>query len=621
MDTIYKIIKKQESKFLSGTPIKLGKYATYNHLETISTIQAYINSQYTTGKFDSKGREKPFMNIVVPSINVWYKATDIDEKDIKFRPSKASQRIKAFIATILLRNWMRGQTKQGRTSENFGLFLDQWGYTLSAYGSAVAKFVEKDKKLIPSIISWDRIICDPVDFDAAPKIEKIYYTPDELINSNYDPEAVQRVLQLHSKKDIRTTLDNQPIDLSDEYIGVYELHGMLPLSYLTDRESDSDIYQQQMHVVFIKKGYRNKDNVEITLYRGREEKDPYMISHLIKQEGRVMGIGAVEYLLDTQWMVNHSIKNAKDQLDLASKTLNQTSDANFLGRNTIEDMDVGDILITDDDRPLIPVNNQATAVSYLINFAQQWKENGKDITGAYEAISGANLPSGTPYRLGAIQNIEAHNLFEVMKKSKSLYLERMLRSYVLPYFKKLLKTTDEVVVALEGNEIQDFDKMALPAQLAQELKVALMAKEMPTLDELIASIQEKNSLLGQNRALVLGENQTWADYFGDLDMDAIEIDIAGENRNKAEAFSIINGILQLIIQNPNALNDTNVRNLLNWIMDEAGYISPLQFTPAQPAQPSQNIQTNVGGGTNALKGMAGLNMSPPTVPGVEVLPK
>jgi len=162
-------------------------------------------------------------------------------------------------------------------------------------------------------------------------------------------------------------LDNQPIDLSDEYIGVYELHGMLPLSYLTDRESDSDIYQQQMHVVFIKKGYRNKDNVEITLYRGREEKDPYMISHLIKQEGRVMGIGAVEYLFDTQWMVNHSIKNAKDQLDLASKTITQTSDANFVGRNMTSDVDTGDIMITDDNRPLIPVNNQAAAVPYLLN--------------------------------------------------------------------------------------------------------------------------------------------------------------------------------------------------------------------------------------------------------------
>jgi len=195
----------------------------------------------------------------------------------------------------------------------------------------------------------------------------------------------------------------------------------------------------------------------------------------------------------------------------------------------------------------------------------------------------------------------------------------MLRSYVLPYFKKLLKTTDEIVVALEGNELQDFDKMALPAQLAQELKVALMAKELPTIDELMSSIQEKNSLMREDRALVLGENQTWADYFGDLDMDAIEIDITGENRNKAEAFSIINGILQLIIQNPNALNDNNVRNLLNWIMDEAGYISPLQFAPAQPAQPAQ--MSNVGGGTNALKGMAGLNMPPPAVPGVEVLPK
>jgi hypothetical protein len=50
--------------------------------------------------------------------------------------------------------------------------------------------------------------------------------------------------------------------------------------------------------------------------RARERKDPYMITHLIEEDGRTLSIGAVEYLFDAQWMQNHTVKNMKDLLDL-----------------------------------------------------------------------------------------------------------------------------------------------------------------------------------------------------------------------------------------------------------------------------------------------------------------
>jgi len=614
MKSIYNIITEQEDRLLKGQPIKIGKYATHNHAEKIATIQAYMNSQHISGKYDSKEREKPFFNIVTQAVNVWYKATDIDRKQIKFRPTKASQRIKTFIATIRLRNWMR--------ENDFGLWLNKWGYTLAAFGSAVTKFVEKGGKLIPTVISWDRMICDPVEFNASPIVEKIYYTLDELRNSNYDSKAVDSVLaSIEKGGDTRTTLSDEPVDMSDEYIGVYELHGELPLYYLTDKDKDKKIYQQQMHTVFIHKGKTKKENTEITLYRGKEKNNPYYLSDLIGQDCRTLSIGAVESLLDPQWMVNNSMKAAKDQLELASKTLLQTSDAQFTGRNVIKDVDTGDILVTDDQKPLVPINTQASAVPFLMEYMKQWYEVGKDISGASESMTGQNMPAGTPYRLGAILNIESHNLFEIMKQSKGLHLEKMLRKYVLPYFKKTLNSIDEVVVSLEGEELEQFDKLALPAQLAIELQNRLGTGEgnLPDFEDMNSIIQEKNVLMGDKRALKLGKNaSTWKEYFSDLDLDAIEVEITGENRNKAEAFSIMNGILQLLIQSPNALDNPNVRKLLSKIMDEAGYVLPFEFLQGNDSAQGPQQQP-VGGTTPSMAGLSQLAGQSSAIPGVDAL--
>ena len=169
--TIYNLVKESEKAYTNGQ-LTQSKYVSFDMKETIETINAYANSKHISGLKDSLGRDKPFFNIVTAAINVWYKATDIDRKNIHFKATKASNYIKAFIASILLRNWMR--------SQNFGKFLNEWGRTMAKYGSAVSKFVEKDGQLIATVVAWDRIICDPVSFKDNVKIEKLYYTPAQL---------------------------------------------------------------------------------------------------------------------------------------------------------------------------------------------------------------------------------------------------------------------------------------------------------------------------------------------------------------------------------------------------------------------------------------------------------
>jgi hypothetical protein len=599
MKTIYDIAINAEKNLSSGQPVKLGKYTTHDHAEVLATTQAYLNSQHISGKLDSKNREKPFHNIVTQAVNVWYKATDVDRKDIKIKPTKAGNRVKSFIATILFRDWMR--------EHNFGQFLNKWGYTLSAYGSAVSKFVEQDGKLVPSIIDWDRLICDPIDFYSNPVIEKIYYTPAQLRALPYDQEEVERVIEANEKSgETRETFENQPSDNRAEYIGVYEIHGELPLWYLTYKEGDETIYRQQMHVVFIKKGKNEEDDIETTLYSGKEKQNPYFISHLIEQDGRTLSIGAVEYLFDSQWMVNYSVKLIKDQLDIASKLVSQTSDTDFAGRNVINEMDVGDILVTKENQPIVPVNLQASSFPYLSNFVEIWKQGGRGITGVNESVTGETMPSGTPYRLGAMLNTESHTLFEMMRENKGLYLEDMIRQYVLPFFKKSLKKTDEIVVTLEGEELEKFDELSMPLRLEQELRQALMAGKMPSMQELETMVDEGNHTMGNLRGMKLSTKKTWVDYFSDLDMNAVEVDITGEQLNKAEFYSAVNAVLQMLMSNPNALQDPNIKKLLDKILDEAGMVSPLELVKPNPIGMGQATGGAVGTVGAVTDGTAGL---------------
>ena len=591
MDNIFNLVKASEKNYVSGT-VNRGKYLEgWSQYETIEKINAYINSQHISGKFDSLNREKPFFNIGIAAVNVWYRATDIDRKDIKFKSTNSKNFIKSFIASILLRDWMR--------KEGFGQWLNEWGRTLAKYGSAITKFVEKDGKLIPAIVAWDKLICDPVDFDSNIKIEKLYYTPAQIRKIKaYDQEQVKEAIKCLESKE---AIGGETVSNDISYIGVYEVHGELPLSYLTGKEEDEDTYRQQMHVLFIDGGtarQRYNDKLETTLYSGKEAKDPYMITHLIKEDGRTLAIGAIEYLFDPQWMVNNSVKQIKDQLDLASKMVLQTSDETFVGRNILDNIETGQILITAENKPLTQVNNQSHDTPAITSFLQQWQMLARDITGTPEAITGDTMPSGTAYRQVAALQQEAHSLFELMTENKGLYLEAIMKEYVIPYFKKKLDTAEEVAMVLDPEELENLDNLALPANLEEEIKRLVLTKNepLPTIEELTANVKARTSKLGSTRFLKPSKNKlTWKEYFKDLE-DDIEIIITGENVNKEATLTTLTNVFKTIFQNPAVLSDPNVSRVFNKILELTGDISPVEFQAVVQPAPINGGQQMVGAG-------------------------
>ena len=586
---IGELIRKAENDYVNGETT-IGKYVSFSQYENIEKIDAYLNSRHTSGLTDSMGREKPFFNIVSGAVNIWYRATDIDRKNIRIKATKSQDFIASFLATIHLQEWMK--------REGFGAVLNEWGRALARYGSAVLKFVEKGGRLHIQVVSWNRLISDTVDFENNPKIEKLFLTPSQLqANKNYDQAVVKELI---NSLEAREGLDGQKKDTKSEYIEIYEVHGEMPLSMLSGNDRDDDTFVQQMQVVsFVKAQEGDKFN-DFCLLKGREAKDPYMITHLIKEDGRSQSIGAVEHLFEAQWMVNHSAKSIKDQLDLASKLIFQTADGSFVGQNVLTAIEQGDIMVHAEDKPLTAINNSAD-ITALQSFASQWQVLGKEITSTPDSISGNTMPSGTAYRQVAILNQESHSLFEIMTENKGLAIENMLRVHIIPYLKKKMDTAKEIGATLNAHDITQFDSMYVRNEAIR--RVNRKVKDMLLSDEPFnynaeqqatdiadesAGIQEGLSAMGNQRFIKPSDipDKTWKELFKNLEWE-VEVEITDETGDKEAIMTTLTTVLQTIGSNPNILQDPTMKMLFNKILETTGAISAVELSGSPAPRPQQ----------------------------------
>lgn len=589
--SISQLVREMEDLDTNGVTTS-SKYVTQSMREDINTTEAYLNSKHISGDTDYLGREKPFFNIVIGARNIWFRATDIDCKNIKLRATKDEEMIEAFVATIKFQEWIKKQS--------FGQFLNDLGLSLASHGSTVSKFIERENELIAQVMDWNNIIVDPIDFENNVKIEKLWFTPSQLLKQKgYDKEKVKELL---SKVETRETITGEPKDNKSGYIPVYEVHGELPLSLLTNDEKDDETYVQQIHVVsfLAKKDNKNKYD-EYTLYSGREKQDPYFITHLIKKDGQTYAGGAVKNLFEAQWMVNHSQKQIKDQLDLASKIIFQTSDGSFVGQNMLSSIENGDILKHEINQPLTRLADNAD-ITALQAFKADWQNVANQINGISEAMQGENAPSGTAWRLVQAQLQESHSLFELMTENKGLAITEMIRRYVLPFFKKQLNNDEQISAILEEENIKQIDSMYVPNEVTRRLnqkkKETILSGEIfdpgfEAADMAEANAEISKTLTGNQRFIKPSDvpNKTWKEVFDDMEFD-IDIDVTGEAKDIQGAMATLTTIFQVVASNPAVLQDPTVKMMFSKILNLSGVVSPLELSQGSqpPPQPQQQVQ-------------------------------
>lgn len=586
MNDIFSIVKKLEQDYTEGNTI-ISEYVDFSMYDTINRIDAYYYSKHISGDKDSMNRDKPFFNICKASTNIWYRATDIDRKHIKIKAGKSGQVLASFIATAHLQDFMK--------REAFGQFLNEWGRTLAKYGSAVSKHVEKGGRLHSNVVPWNRLIVDPIDFNNNVVIEVLELTPAQLRkNKAYDKEQIESLIQA---VEARQTLRGQKRDNKNDYIKLYEVHGELPLSFITGNEDDEETYVQQMHVISRVETKRGKFE-DFSLIKGREEKSPYMISHLIKEDGRTLGVGAIEGIFEPQWMINHSMKAVKDQLDLASKLIFQTADSAFVGKNVLSNIENGEIFVHAPNAPVTQVNNNSHDVTSLVRFSQEWQSISREINSTPDSLMGNTAPSGTAWRQVEALQQEAHSLFEIMTENKGLALEEMLRVFILPFIKKKMDTIKEIEVTLDAHNIEKVEAMFVKGMTAklnnERIKQALITGNTERLN---AQAQQEDMMQDEQtlRQALSGsvryikpsdiDQKKWSDILDGFEWD-VEVDITKEAKDVNAVLTTLNSVFTTLANPATAavLQTPQGKFVFNQIMETVGTVSPIELKELE-AQP------------------------------------
>ena len=606
-ESIFEIIRKAEDDYQAGNT-KISEYVTFSLKENINKIEAYLNSKHITGQKDSNGRRKPFFNIVTSATNIWFRATKLHRANIRVRATNNAGVIPAIFYNAILQNWMKETDDEGH---NFGTFLVKWGMTQAKYGSAITKFVERQNTLTATVEPWNRSIIDSINMRKAPVIVKLELTPAEFKkNKLYNKDVVEKLLETRA---VRKTLGKESQDNKIDFIEVYEVHGELPMSLLKigkgeePTEADEDNYVQQTHhVSYLGSGNDGDGYENFTLYCG-QEKDPYLMTHLLEEEGRSQSIGAVEHLFENQWMVNHTAKQIKDQLDLASKLFFQTADETFVGRNVITDIEHGFIAVHKPNMPITRVQNDSHDISALQNSITMWQSNGMDVTNTPEAQRGTNQPANTPALL--VQNLvqQSQSLFEEMTINRGLSIEEMGRRFIGPFITKRLKKMGrkEVAAILTDAGIKEIDSLYVPNKAIQNynndtIETILNHNPLdpnspqptPYTPEVQAQYEQgvKSQLqpLG-NQRFFKPDEVDWSVYFEDFEKNC-EWEVTNENHDKQTLLASLGTVLTSLVQ----MGDVqNARLVLSKIMIEsnamnASELSQLNSAPL-PDQPAPTV--------------------------------
>lgn len=578
-------IRKEITRF-ETEKVSLIEGYSFNQKELLRRIELYFNSKFETGEFDSQGFKKFFYNIVQFPVDIEAKATDIDTKDYVFLPEDTKYQTGTFLIQKEFLNWMK--------ENKWGQKLNQIIRDRPKYGTVVVK---KIKDTIRPV-SLHNIINDPTveHLWQGHVIETHVMTANELRGMPWDKKAIEDIIELYED------------DLEENQIIVRERYGYCNLKDIdAEAKEDKTVYALVVVAGVEKKEYdkAKKEETELgrvlyykTISAPKSEKNlgdfPYRESHRRKMHGRWLGIGKVEELFDPQIRMNE-LQNIKSKgLYWSSLQLFQSRDKT-VARNMLEDVLNGEILRTDSE--ITPVNTTRMDLQAFNQEEQRWDKNVQERSFTFEAETGQALPSGTPFRLGALLAQKSGGFFNMIREDVGMFLIDLFYEFMVPIFKADKKKEHIVMLPVDEEGLKDKIAEYTEFLLQEEMNSGYLP---PNLEERRAAIQQK---LSNRKFFPIKVPDT---YYDNIKFK-IKLSITDEQLDYNQKMESVSNLLQVVSGNPMVLQNPEIRGILFEILNLAG-LNPSNLGLNKPISAQQSPQA-------LMQGTQG-NQPMPVNPGV-----
>jgi len=551
-------------------PVTVVENYEWNMFDHINTTVLYLNSQYKTGKDDNK----PFKNILRPILNLAHRAEGFDLKDIEMFVDSQKDYYKSFLVKKYHSKWAR--------ENKIDTLIDEIVEGYTDFGGVLVKNVNKVR---PEVVPWQRIaFCDQTDVLSGAICEKHNYSPDQLRKMGKKHwKNIEEVILLSDTE--KSTPDGKKKNKTpSKYIEVYELHGTFPNSWLKEYDDeyseDDEDYSQQMHIVTFYVGQDNQSHC-IDLYKGKEKEFPYKFVARDAIYGRALGLGGAEELFEPQVWTNYDVIRMKGMLDIASKVIFQTSDQAFARRNKITNLNNGEILTTEDGKPLSQINTTPVNMRVFENSVSQWEEHARVLGAAGEAMMGDSPSAGTPFKLQELVAGEGHALHEYRKGKLAVFLDEIYKDWIIPYIAKEITNGQEFLSELDLDEMQYISE-AIANCKANEAIIERILNGQPIYPDEVELYKQQvteDFKKGENRKFI----EILADELKDAPLD-VRINIVGKQKDLNKITDKLTNIFRVVMANPMVLQAPGMSKLFNQIIESSG-LDPVDFTSFTKPQP------------------------------------
>lgn len=592
--TLAQIVGNFKKNFLTR-PIEIVPGLQWNQYETVKRIYLYTHGHFETGDTDEQGNPKYFYDLVTYRADQAKKNVDFDTKDVYIKSEGGE--------TNYLKSWMLRKEYTGYAkSSHFGKKLNEVSDDIAPWGTVVWKH-SADEEIIHQV-ELINIVNEPGAKslkDSSLFLERHLMTQKDMRDMTlWDQTMVDQIIKDNktvAKNSFMTPLgakkafSNTQVDDLTPFYEVFEVWGWVPEVVIPEFK-DGDV-KKYRYVQAMVNGV-DDGNSERKLYIKETDPSnfPYAEVHFRRKKGRWLGVGYTESLFSLTERANELTNRFYQGLRIGSMHLYQTRNKGFV-RNILTDLEDGDIIETPHELTAIPT--EIRAFSQYQGELKAIEEQADKICNSYEIVTGDNMPSGTPFRLGTLQLGSAVKFFDYVKQNIGLFVEYAFNEWVLPDFAKQMNRPHILELLGDAADLERYFTLCKRIKQYDAIKRYIMANsQLPTSEE----IQTISSLIEDQYANMPKEIQIESNYYSDQKY-SLKVVTTGENEAKSRDLESMTTLIQTLIANPAALQDDRIMKLIGIVTETSGALSPLDLNLLSntPTNPSLNPANQGGAGS------------------------
>lgn len=564
---IFDYIKQEETKFELPTEVIDGwDWSMKDH---IKTSIFYKNGRLKTGNTD----DKPVKNIILPILNLEYRAEDIDVKDIEIYVDDPS----LYHLSFLIKKY---HDDVFVVENDIDTFLDEEKEEMIDLGGVLIKDIGEAK---PDIVRMQDIaFCNQNDILSSPIGIKHIYSPDKL-----------KEMEKKGWKNVDMVIDAAGADKGDiigKDIKVYEVHGILPSYFLNDDDvsyTESKEYVRQIHIVAF---YKNDsgERTGVSLFKRKIDKNIFKLNKRDNIYNRGLGRGGVEELFEPQVWTNYSQIQKKNLLDAASKIIIQTTDSSVAAKHPsgLKNMKNLEVVTLEKDSVIGQIDTYPRNIALFDKWDTELQEHARSTGAAQEAIMGEQPTANTPFKSVEFQSNESHSLHNYRIGKHAKFVEEMYRDLFIPHIIKQIIKGKKFLSTIDLKDMQKIVENVVKNKVNNFIKDKLLATGFKSIEEIeefkqsISGLEEltKKDFMKDNKKFI----EILKDEFKNVPI-SIKINVSGKQKNLISQTDKLVNIFKQVIGSVNPQTGESILSkrpfaeLFNQIIEGVG-LSPIDFS-------------------------------------------